>query len=311
MLPTCSTRILASRNRRDPHNTIAFYPRLVKETSYLPIRSLKSRVHWEGAAARFLVLRRAAQHIGEKMERISEISRRAGVAVCVFTLGLLAGCASSLDKSATSVDLSEKSLVVVSAKFKNSYRPAFPARALRLSFKKLASPAETPAQASSQTATVSEQLMSTAEYLAAEGDEALFVLQLKPGRYEIDRILGSARYGILAGAIDFSVKAPFEVAPQAATYLGHIDITNVERKNSSDQASGHPLSLIDQAASGLSGGTLEIRLSDRFESDIHKTRAAYVALQKIEFIRAPLVGMRMAPAAHTSAAPRNAVVVRN
>ncbi|HSV52208.1 MAG TPA: hypothetical protein VLJ57_08845 [Burkholderiaceae bacterium] len=228
----------------------------------------------------------------------------------LLAIGILVGCASGLDKSTASVDLNEKSLVVVSMRFTNAYRPSFESAALGLGIRRLDAPVDTPPPGPTRVVSLLHPEKQFFKVLESSEKDGIFVLQLLPGKYEVARLTGSTRYGILFGSIDTTVAAPFELKPRTAMYLGQIDMTNIERKNSTDQASGSALPLVSQAASGLSGGTLALRLVDRYEADLAKVKNDYPALRAIEVVRAPLTRMSIDSAVGSGASPREAVVAR-
>jgi hypothetical protein len=67
-------------------------------------------------------------------------------------------------------------------------------------------------------------------------------------------------------------------------YLGHIDATVVERKDGEFRA-GPLIPLIDQAATGFSGGTWDITVSDQFDDDVSAFRKDFPALSSASIER--------------------------
>jgi hypothetical protein len=70
-------------------------------------------------------------------------------------------------------------------------------------------------------------------------------------------------------------------------------MTNIEKVNRDDQASGAAIPIIDQAVSGFSGGTLQVTLKDSYEQDVAALKNDYPALRDMQVIRAPLAQMAL------------------
>ena len=189
------------------------------------------------------------------------------------------GCASALDKNAESVDLSKKSIVVFSLDLVNEFKPGFPASYLTGTIEKLDA---------SSAADSRAQIHYGPTLVDPVSKIALVTRKLAPGRYTMKKIEGKFIQVIISGRLDFAVDAPFEVAPNSVIYLGHLSLVNREIKNSDDQASGFALSLIDQMVTGLSRGTLSVKLEDRYDSTVKQLKQDYRSLRNLDIVRAPL-----------------------
>lgn len=99
-------------------------------------------------------------------------------------------------------------------------------------------------------------------------EEYLITLFLSPGDYLIEDASGTANNLIFNGVFKFPVLASFSIPPDTPLlYCGHISMINRERK-SGERRSGKVIPLPDQAASGMAGGTFDIVISDKSETDI-------------------------------------------
>jgi hypothetical protein len=101
-----------------------------------------------------------------------------------------------------------------------------------------------------------------------EFNEYLVSLRLPAGKYMLREIFGSAGFFPMRGTFGAPVFRQFDLSPGAIVYLGHIEATIRERKNDQELRAGPMIPLIDQAVTGMSGGTFEIQISDGYDSDV-------------------------------------------
>ena len=192
--------------------------------------------------------------------------------ICFLLLG---GCASpGLDKTDKPVDVSRESIAIMSVNMTNQTKPDYVLQSLRARFVKAGSS--------------SFQFVDGTANLEPQNEDILLSVKLAPGTYELSKFVGFARRVLIAGAMDFSIKATVEIAPQSVVYLGHVRLVNIEKTNKDDQATGSAFPLIDQALSGFSNGTISVGLVDRFDRDVESFKKEYPALRSIDILRAPL-----------------------
>jgi len=125
---------------------------------------------------------------------------------------------------------------------------------------------------------------------AEEADqyEEFFVrLPLPPGNYKLTHVFVTANGALTFGSGTVPVYSPFRVDPGKAVYLGRIEAVRRERKADEPRA-GSVIPLIDQAATGFSGGTFDVRVVDRYEKDFAALRAAYAPLASVKVEKALL-----------------------
>ncbi len=227
------------------------------------------------------------------------------ICAVLLTTIFLTGCAVPIDKKATSLDLSKESIVVISMKMTNAYRPAFKPTTLGMAVSSRIEKSP-PAQSAPVGQTVppyaSTQKRGQANVTFPD-NEALVLLRLPPGPYKLSRLWGMTIKFPIQAEMSYAVNADFNVPPQAVVYLGHLDIVNKERIDKDDQASGFAIPLIDQAVAGFSGGTLGVALSDHYERDIGMFRAEYPVTMNVPVVRAPLFSMMLERATGSDAFP--------
>jgi hypothetical protein len=114
--------------------------------------------------------------------------------------------------------------------------------------------------------------------------EYLVSVDLAPGNYSIGNVEGGGSGFLISGHFSFPVKAHFDLASGIA-YLGHVTMTNRERKEG-EERSGSIFPLLDQSVCGFSGGTFDITVTDRGETDIPDFIQAYPALKDANITKA-------------------------
>ena len=197
-----------------------------------------------------------------------------------LTIAVLSGCATSLDKNATAVDWTKGSVVALSVELNNEYKPNYHPTHLGVVIIKKAG-------------TETRQRIPAFSAIPAGTNAYLVTQQIQPGKYTISTIYGMAHKFPIIGNIDFSVDAPFEVAPNSVIYLGRVSAVNVERKNKDDQSAGGVIPIIDQAISGYGNGTLNVVLKDNYEEDVKILKREYIAIQNLDVVRSPLKKMTL------------------
>ena len=99
---------------------------------------------------------------------------------------------------------------------------------------------------------------------------------------------GTAGVFPIRGTFGAPVFMPFELSSGSIVYLGRIEATIRARRSDDELRAGPPVPLIDQAVSGLSGGTLEIRTSDNYDGDVQAFGEKYPAFAGLTMERAVL-----------------------
>jgi len=169
-----------------------------------------------------------------------------------LAIAILSGCASSLDKAATTVDWSKGSIIAMTVEMTNDYKPEYQPTHMGVVVIKTAG------------ANANQRIVGLGRIPAGK-NAYLVTQQVMPGQYTLSRITGMAHKFPIVGHVDFAVNAPFEVAPNSVIYLGRVSAINKNRLNKDDQTTGGFIPLIDQAVAGFSGGTLEVALKDNYE----------------------------------------------
>jgi len=114
-----------------------------------------------------------------------------------------------------------------------------------------------------------------------EGRDVLLAsMALAPGQYSLDSIVGQARAFPFTGFFHVPIQQNFTVKPGAITYIGHVTAKLRPREGNEFRA-GPFIPLIDQAVTGLSGGTWETTIENLSAKDIPAFRAAFPVLAPV------------------------------
>jgi len=203
--------------------------------------------------------------------------RKFGVAVFLCFALALSGCAGhkmALTKGQSGIDVSKKSLALLSVKIANQNKPKYQLTLVG-------------AVICPQGETCSRPLpyMHKADgpYKSAEEsfNEYLLSFELPPGTYHMQFFSTSHIVPLVleaAGAVPLDLKV--EMKPDSVVYLGHLDVVMRERKSESEKKAGSSFKLIDQAVVGYSSGTFDVAVEDKYDEDMKLFAAEYPALQK-------------------------------
>lgn len=120
-----------------------------------------------------------------------------------------------------------------------------------------------------------------------DGNSYLLRMQLEQGEYVIQGLTAHANSFPIFGSFFAPIHATIKSSEPGVYYLGHIDATVRERKGNEFKA-GPSIPLLDQAASGASGGTFDIEISDQWEKDESKYQDKFPALKGVAVQKAIL-----------------------
>lgn len=90
---------------------------------------------------------------------------------------------------------------------------------------------------------------------------------------------------VMRATADLIVDKSVEIPGNSIVYLGNISVA-IKPKSREDQPSaGLPFPLVDQAVAGFSTGTFEIKIEDRYESDVREFRARYPNMSTMDIAK--------------------------
>ena len=180
---------------------------------------------------------------------------------------LLTACAATESgPSASSFNVAQQSAVTMTLKIRNAYKPGFqPTSADAVIF---------PAGANRAGGGFGQDPREGHRYKASITQKApddftdfLLFVPLPPGEYVFAELIGQSMKVMVAGAFIIPFEFTFRVPPHRIVYLGRLEAVNRERRTDQERRAGPVMPLVDQAASGFSGGTFDIILRDNAEED--------------------------------------------
>jgi len=215
--------------------------------------------------------------------------KRSITAVAVGAALALGGCVTTkpmaLSRDAQQLELAQESIALMTMRVSNTYKTGYQPR---LKFVRIRSDEGERATTSYQVG----ELLSRDESESSQFEEAVFSFALPPGRYQVREVTVRSESILTPGWGTVPIFTRFEVKPAQVVYLGRVEAVRRERKDDGEMRAGPVIPLIDQAVTGYSGGTFEIRIRDAYESDLKLLRAAYPALQKVQVSKAVLPDWR-------------------
>lgn len=193
------------------------------------------------------------------------------VITCMFAAAatlVLAGCLSAtrmpLGESNESLD-DAGPLLLMTATIRNDFRPVHQPKLLLVHVEETtAKPRDTSREGKFNFA-VDDGAMQPAG-APESGRHYLLRMRLPEGRYRICGMTSRVKVFPLIGTFFAPLNITHSVEGSGVFYLGHVSAIVRERQGDEFRA-GQVLPYIDHAVTGASGGTFDITVSDRFETD--------------------------------------------
>lgn len=202
---------------------------------------------------------------------------RTYIAICAVLGTLLtSGCATVAPMSPTtktdSIDTTKNSYVLMTVTLKNAYHSSYQPSPIVVNLERGAADSRQD-RLNFKFDEYDDQKSTTTD----SGDHYFVRMPLAPGKYTMRGITGQSGIFPFHGMFFTPLHEVVDVKPNSIVYLGHIDATVVERKDGELRA-GPLIPLIDQAATGFSGGTWDISVSDHYDDDVTAFKKDFPAL---------------------------------
>lgn len=191
------------------------------------------------------------------------------IVLCSTVVMSACGFNMALSKGQSSVDLTKKSIALLSVKISNQNKPENQLSLLSV----FVCP---------QSDEICSDFHKSEGHYKSEKDrfnEYLLSFELKNGTYYIRSFETFGGVPILTGAtayVDLELKT--EIKPNSISYLGHIDVTLRERKDDNEKRAAL-FPLINAAAVGFSNGTFDVVVEDKYDDDMKLFISEYPVLQ--------------------------------
>jgi hypothetical protein len=193
----------------------------------------------------------------------------------------MSGCAGNkmaLTKGQSDIDLTKKSIALLSVRISNQYKPS---RQLELLSVVICPQSETnckhdlPSHYESPYKPYKKEKNHFNEYLLN--------YELESDTYNIDGLYTTYRIPTLTAGFGFAkLNLKTEIKPNSISYLGHLDIVLREKKSDAEISAGGNVPYIDQSIAGFSSGTFDVVVEDKFDEDMKSFISEYPALQKVK-----------------------------
>ncbi len=202
------------------------------------------------------------------------------VLLIICLLFAMSGCAghhTALTKGQTNVDVTGKSIALISAKITNQHKPNYQ---LDIVTTYICPPSKTDCSSSAGYAHKTNKYCRI-KSVAGNFNEYLLSFELASGTYNLDSMGAIYTSVLITGGGIVPLKFKLDIRPNSIIYLGHLDIVMRKRANESETRAGRVYPLIDQATIGASSGTFDVVVEDKFEEDMKMFISEYPALQKV------------------------------
>jgi hypothetical protein len=188
----------------------------------------------------------------------------------------LSSCAQShkmaITKDQSKVDLTANSIALLSVKISNQNKPEYQ---LELDYAMVCPQSEA---CYKQTSSYSHKAGPPYKREKALFNEYLLTFKLESGIHNLYNFYCSYIVFPIGAGSFVPLNLKVEIKPNSIIYLGHVDVILREKKTDNEKQAGL-LPLIDAAAVGLSSGTYDVIVEDKYDEDIKLFASEYPVLQ--------------------------------
>ncbi|HTG02283.1 MAG TPA: hypothetical protein VK654_17005 [Nitrospirota bacterium] len=192
-----------------------------------------------------------------------------------FTMSACAGHHMALTKGQSGIDLTKKSIALLSIKVSNQHKPNYQ---LDLTGVKICPQGETCSRPLPYFHKAGAPYKSEKDRF----NEFLLSFGLESGTYNLQWIGSTYQGPLVTGFGGIPVYAKIDVKPNTIIYLGHLEVVLRERKNDTEKRAGKVIPVLDQSVPGFSTGTFDVIVEDKFDEDMQAFIKEYPALQKVK-----------------------------
>jgi hypothetical protein len=187
---------------------------------------------------------------------------------------LVSGCAAvkppALAKTTNQLDLSKESIVVLSLRVGNKFKPSYQPNLDYMYFEEI----------SPEAGKIHKYAVNLYKSENEKYNEYLVSMQLHPGKYKFVTVPATSGIFPIRGTFNIPFNYEFAINPSEVAYLGNFEAYIEQKATSNDSAAGPFIPLIDQAVSGASGGTFKLAIKDNFMEAVRNFRTEYPVLNK-------------------------------
>ncbi len=203
----------------------------------------------------------------------------------IFIVLVVSGCATvrnmALSPQMKGIDTAKESIVLITLKASNEYKPTYQPFVLGLGVRTQGSPGK--------RKLYGFNIVKPFRTVKHKFNEYLLSLKLPPGDYQTT-IFAPGRSGFfpVRGNFIIPLYLNFTLKADEVVYMGRIEANNRERKNDDELRAGPIIPLIDQAVTGFGNGTFDINIYDNYDNDIKDFTEAFPYLSSVQINKAIL-----------------------
>jgi hypothetical protein len=202
------------------------------------------------------------------------IKLRYFIAVCIVFF--MIGCANNmaLTKGQDNVDISKKSIALLSVNIANQKRTGYQPSVLRAFIK--------------GTGTI--QYKADPPYKSEKDsfNEFLLSFDRDPGINNLSKFIFLYDSFPIGAQANLPLDLEVDIKPNSVNYLGHMYVVIREKKNNDEESAGLIFPLIDQAVTGFYSGTFDVNIEDKFDEDMKWFLSEYPGLEKVKVVKSIL-----------------------
>jgi hypothetical protein len=190
--------------------------------------------------------------------------------IAIVAMLAINGCAfdkMSLTGKSESIDVTEKSMVLLTVKLVNQVSPRYQPDIINMNI-----------EPKNERKPRLFKMDDEGRFLSDSGNEFLYRISMPPGKYIIRAIAGESKHFPVMSNFLVPIHTDLDVPAGKIIYIGRISAVNRARTGNEERA-GMIFPLIDQAVAGFSGGTWDVEVIDNQDEDMQSLKNRFVALQ--------------------------------
>jgi hypothetical protein len=193
-------------------------------------------------------------------------------------LFIMCGCAGqqmALTKGQANIDVTKKSIALLSVKISNQFKPGYQFDVVSTQI----CPQNEECGRNFYHRTKTDYKIKSVE---DSFNEYLLSYELDSGAYKVAMIGALYNHFPICGGGIIPLNFKTEIKPNSVVYWGHLDVVMRERKNDNEVRAGSVFPLIDQAVVGCSSGTFDVVVEDKYEEDMKLFVSEYPAMKNVK-----------------------------
>ena len=196
---------------------------------------------------------------------------------------MLTACATSvkpgLTNSTKKLDLGDDCLLLLTAELSNDYQPSYQPEAMMLQIETL-----NPKDSKDRMNVMTDE---EGTFVSEKMNKYVFRARLKSGKYVLRGIAGGSGIFPIRGTFFVPLHCEVEAKKGEVVDLGKVVARTRERQNGEFRA-GPLLPLVDQAVTGYSVSTFDVKTLVSEKSDVNALKVEFPVLRTVQLVEEPL-----------------------